>query len=380
MAQLLLQNLTGYKLSIPRTNITLQPHLSEIFTTDEVDTFYNDPKIHEMMVATSSRGPLLQVTLLSDYTPGGAAGDAVLQFLTTAELPTASAYPGMMVFNTTVNNIQFSNGTEWLTIVILPVPAFTPNPATLPNGYAIWDAGSQSLLVANGGVFYRTVASGVKSYPSHIIPIASSVIEGTIVFDSDNNVLRVSDGSHWHTAVAVEEHSVHSLPIVTDYPFGYMIYVSDEYSLRVRSGINWQPIGGRLRYFAISGDLPGAPQFNTDQRGVAVYVDEDRSIRMWDGTRWIYPSLIPTYPTVSLPSAADYKDGYSVFDTTLSTIMVDLSGKWEHPAPVAPHYAATARPKPGDVPYGYMVFNTTSGKPNWSDGVNWVDGVGTIDP
>lgn len=375
MALIKFQNNTNSIYIAPFVSKSIPPYGEATFPFKDIDVVFNDPRIQKDVADKK-----LTLFLLQDSTPGS-EGDAVLPFIATVDLPPAASNPGMMVYNTTVNHIQVSNGVAWFSITILPVYSTgTPSPAGLPDGYALWDASSQTLLVAVGGVYFRTIAAGVRSLPSHIFPVASSVVQGTILFDSDNKVLKVSDGTQWQMTTAVEEHSVHSLPTVTNYSFGAVIYVSDEYSLRVRSGINWMPIGGRLRFFALKADLPGAPQFNADQRGVTVYVNEDRSIRVWDGTQWLYASFVPVYKTGDLPDAADFIDGYCVVDGDLKALLIAFGGKWVHPTPVAIPYVSTSRPDPTVVGTGTMIFNTTSGKPNWSNGAAWVLADGTVDP
>lgn len=373
MAKVRVQNLTAYKLVIPRPlNMRLLAGQVKIVEVIDVDRTFNDPRI-QALVGSHSLG----LSMIKDDTPDTGA---TLPFYTAAQIPSASDNPGMMLYNMTDSIVLYSNGTSWLAAETIPTPVGIPSPASLPVGYLVWESSTQSLLYNSGSAWLRNTANGVVSRPSHLFPAANAVPVGTLMFDADNEQLKLSDGMYWQRINNVQDYgTIGNLPAIADIGFGALAYTDRESTLWARIGSNWRPTTGVLRFYATFGDLP-TTGWGKDERGAVAYINDDRTIVIWDGKYWRYPVQMPDYKTTDLPDASNYSDGHMILNGDHIQPLICWAGKWEGAQATCRLYAALSRPKNADVPEGTCIWNTTSNKANWNIGGAWVDANGTVDP
>lgn len=374
MAIIRVQNLTQYILSIPVLTFLLPPYEVKDGNIVDIDEFYNDTRIQGLMEHPSK----ITVTLIQDSTPG-AQGDAILPFLPVSGLPDAASNPGMMVFNTTNHIVLYSDSTSWVAVENIPSYNSAPVPSSLPAGYLIWEKNTQSLLYNGGSAWMRTTANGIRSLPSHLFPAAAIVPVGTLMFDSDNEQMKLSDGTNWQLTNNVNDYGMPvNLPALGDVGFGALAYTSRDATLWTRYSTEWKPTTGILRFYATFGDLPIV--WGNDERGAIAYINDDRTVVVWDGKYWRYPVQMPDYKTSDIPSAANYSDGHMILNGDHIQPLIAWAGNWRGATAVASGYVALSRPANTDVPEGTMIWNTTSNQANWNIGGNWVDATGTPDP
>jgi hypothetical protein len=374
MATVRVQNLTSYKLVVPRPlNLRLLAGQVKRVEVIDVDRTFNDPRIQDLVAKHQ-----LGLSMIQDDTPDTGA---TLPFYTTAQLPSAADNPGMMLYNTSSLIVLYSDGTSWLAVETLPSYNSAPAPASLPAGYLIWEKDTQSLLYNGGSAWMRTTANGISSRASHQFPAANTVPVGTLLFDSDNEQLKLSDGTSWQLTNNVQDYGlISNLPAVADVGFGALAYTDRESTLWVRVGAGWRPTTGVLRYYATFGDLPTTTTWGNDEQGAVAYINDDRTIVVWDGKYWRYPVQMPDYKTSDLPAAANYSDGHMILNGDHIQPLICWAGSWEGAQATSRPYAAGSRPANTDVPEGTCIWNTTSNKANWNIGGSWVDASGVVDP
>ena len=375
MAIIRVQNFTNNILNVPVLNILLQPYKVRDGVIVDIDEFYNDDRIQGLMKHPAKIG----VTLVQDSTPGS-QGDAVLPFYATPELPPAVSNPGMMVYNTSLEAVMYSNGAGWFIPITLPVYSGSlPLATTFPEPYLVYEKNSRSLYVNQGTQWILSKASGIESRPSHQFPIPASVPVGTLLFDSDNEQVKLNDGTRWQLTNNVQDYSTPAgLPALTEVGFGALAFTSRDSTLWVRYASAWRPTTGILRFFATFGDLPTG--WANDERGAIAYINDDRAVVVWDGKYWRYMNQLPDYKTSDLPDAADYVGGHMILNGDHIQPLIAWSGSWEGATASAKSYSAATRPANGDLPEGTMIWNTTSNKANFNIGGQWVDALGTVDP
>lgn len=375
MAKVRVQNRTTSQLVVPRPlNFRLKQGEAKEIEIIEVDKTFNDPRISELV----DKG-YLKLTLLEDDTPDTGA---TLPFYSTAQLPVAGDNAGMMVYNTTDEQVQVSDGTVWLGVsVLLIISGSLPAPTSVPAGYAVFSKDDQAIYVNGGSAWMLTQANGITDRPSHQFPVASSVPVGTMIFDSDNQQLKLSDGARWQLTNNVTDYStISNLPAVTEIGFGGLILTSREGTLWARVGANFIPCTGSLRYYATYGDLPTNVTWGSNETGAIAYIDDDRCIVVWDGKYWRYPTQLRDYKPVDIPSASNYSDGHMILNGDCFQPLIAWSGSWKGITPVAQPFAAASRPANADCEEGTMIWNTTSNKANFNIGGSWLDALGVVDP
>jgi len=373
MARVRVQNLTKYKLVIPRPlNMRLLAGQVKTVEVIDVDRTFNDPRIRDL-VGTHSLG----LSMIQDDTPDTGA---TLPFYTTAQLPVAANNAGMMVYNTTNEQVQVSDGTQWLGVeALLIISGSLPAPTSVPAGYLVWSKDDQALYLNGGSAWMLSQANGITSRPSHQFPAANSVVRGTLMFDTDNEQMKLSDGTSWQLTNNVHDYSTPgNLPAIADVGFGALAYTSRDATLWMRYASEWRPTTGILRFYATFGDLPTT--WGNDERGAVAYINDDRTIVTWDGKYWRYPVQMPDYKTTDLPAAANYSDGHMILNGDHIQPLICWAGSWEGAQATSRPYAAGSRPANTDVPEGTCIWNTTSNKANWNIGGSWVDASGVVDP
>lgn len=375
MAKVRVQNRTTSKLVVPRPlNFWLKQGEAKEVEVVEVDKTFNDPRISDLV----DKGHL-KLTLLEDDTPDSGA---TLPFYTTANLPDPTANPGMMVFNTTEQAVMYSDGTSWLVVTVVPVfrNSNMPNPGDLPDGYLIYNTDNQVLWLARAGTWHYTTAGGIRHAPSHHIPPAGTVPRGAMFFDTDNEQLRVSDGANWQLINNVQDYStVSGLPAIGDVGFGALGFTSRDSTLWIRYSSEWRPCMGILRFFPTYGDLPTAGWAN-DERGAIAYINDDRTLVLWDGKYWIRITQVPVYKTADMPDPANYANGHLVINGDRLQLLWAGGGSWRGITAIAHSYTAGNRPANATVPEGTMIWNLTSNKANYNIGGQWLDALGVVDP
>lgn len=379
MAILRIRNDTPYKLNIPYVDVAIDTNRTRDVVLTDIDPFYNDTRIQELM---GSDPPKITVQLIEDSTPG-AEGDAVLPFYTTSTLPPAAANPGMMVFNTTEQAVMYSDGTSWLVVTVVPVfrNSNMPNPASLPDGYLIYNTDNRVLWMARAGTWYYTTAGGIRTAPSHQIPPAGTVPRGAMFFDTDNEQLRISDGTNWQLVNSVQDYStIANLPTVTDVGFGALGFTSRDNTLWMRVASAWQPTTGLVRFYNTFGDLPTNATWGNDERGAIAYINDDRTFVVWEGKYWRYLMQPQHFANASLPSASGYGTGHMVFDSTYQQHLCQVGGAWDGIQGIARSYSSGLRPPNASVPEGTIIWNTTSRKANFNIRGSRVDAQGVVDP
>jgi len=375
MATVRIKNRTLQPLSVPRPlNTTLKAGAAKELEVIDVDSTFNDPRIRALVTKGHMRLEMVQ-----DDTPDTGA---TLPFYTTAQLPTASDNPGMMVYNTTEEQVQLSDGTMWLGVeTILMIGGALPAPASLPAGYLVWSKDDQSLYINSGSMWLMTQANGVRGMPGHVFPTPNSVAYGTMIIDTDSKQLRVSDQSRWLNPCYANEYSSYSsLPLPTNVATGNLAFVSDTRSLYVRIGGSWLTTAGTVQLYPTFGDLPTNATYGNEEKGAIAYIDDDRTMVIWGGKYWRYLMTPEKFTTATLPAASGYIVGHIIYNTDTEQHLHSVGGAWEGIQGAARSYAAALRPANANVPEGTIIWNTTSNQANFNIGGAWLDASGTPDP
>jgi len=375
MARVKVKNQTSYQLAVPRPiNLSLKAGQGIEIDVVAVDRTFNDPRIKRLV----DRGAL-KLIMLEDDTPDSGA---TLPFYTTANRPDATTNAGVMIYNTTNEQVQVSDGVQWLGVeTLLIVSGGLPAAASLPAGYLVWNKDDQALYLNGGSAWMLSQANGVRGLPGHVFPTPNTVPYGTMIIDTDNKQLRVSDQNRWLNPCYANQYSEYSsLPLPTNVPFGNLAYVLDTRSLYMRVGGSWQTTAGTLQLYPTFGDLPDSSAYGNDEKGAVAYIDDDRTIVIWDGKYWRYPVQMRDYKPGDIPDPSNYADGHMILNGEVYQPLIAWSGDWKGITPVARPYAAAVRPANADCKEGTMIWNSTSNQANFNIGGRWVDVSGTPDP
>lgn len=373
MAKVKVTNLLSTPLNIPfPINYLLAAGRTKEFEVIDLDDVFNDPDFDKMR-----KKGWVRATRQEDDTP---PGSPVLPFFEDGSRPAAADNQGMMLYNTTHEQVQLSDGLAWLGVeTLLIISGGLPAPTSVPAGYLVWSKDDQALYLNGGSAWMLTQANGVQGLPGHVFPAPNSVPYGTMLVDTDTKQLRVSDQSRWlYPTYAAQYSSYSSLPLPTNVPFGNLAYTLDTQSLYTRVGGAWQTTAGSFQVYPTYADLPAT--YGSDEIGVVAYINDDRTMVTWDGKYWRYPVQMRDYKPVDLPDPANYSDGHMILNGDLYQPLIAWSGDWKGITPVARPYAAVVRPANADCKEGTMIWNTTSNQVNFNIGGNWVGPTGVVDP
>ncbi len=232
----------------------------------------------------------------------------------------ANSNDGDVFFNTTTGNFYFYNGTEWVSV------SGTPSGASLPL------AGDSRI----GDTFYDTSVSPAELKifnGTNWVTVGASVADGSItnakLQGDDDGTLAQGTSGQLLTATGDGQFKwtdAGSLPSGTDTPAqpvaeGTMFYETDTDILWVSDGANWvelQSAGSTL----VSGTEPLNPS-----AGDVYYNTSDNNLYYYNGTDWVMLNGVAT-GTVT-PTDGTGTAGETYYDTTTNTYYVYGSdGTW----------------------------------------------------
>lgn len=373
MAKVKITNLLDQPVNVPGViNTVIPAGRTKEFSVIDLDDVFNDPDFEILR-----KNGWVRATRTEDDTP---PGSPVLPFFATASLPLAAGNSGMMVYNTSIESVMYSDGVGWFAPSTIPVYSGSLPPANIfPEPYLIYEKDAKSLYVNQGTDWALTKASGIEGRPSHQFPPPSGLPVGGLLFDTDNDQLKVNDGNgHWQLVNNVADYgSISNLPVITGVGFGALAYTSQDSTLWMRYASEWRPTTGVLRFYATFGDLPA---LGNNARGAIAYIDDARTIVIWDGKYWRYSTQLPHYKTSDLPDASDYSDAHMILNGDNSQPLISWGGRWGGATAAARPYFSGTRPANASVPEGTIIWNSASSKANFNIGGAWVDALGIVDP